>query len=391
MMRQALSALADSPLAEYLPCTRKSVLRARLHPPVFPNHVQIEPTRRCNLKCLMCTHTNFDYDPQPDMTLDAFKRFLCAFPPGLESIQIQGLGEPLLNRDIVEMIEFARDRGLHTGFNTNLTILTDAVAERLVRCGLSFIQISIETMDPKLFSDLRRGASLEKVLANIEKIGEAKKRKGRDTPAIHVHAILLKHMLDTIPDLVARLKELGVNGVSFIDLTTDGLDDSIRLSDGSALQDMALGATMTEEEIWAAIAEIQKLGDESFSVVTPGGDWGGMLMDRKEPLGVQTCMELWHRPFVTIDGYVTPCCYLPHQSMMNMGNLNEMSFEEIWFGPAYERLRWQHLTNRPPERCAVCQQLAYVFAAPSRIHGRSKAKQRIKECFLSTRSPERAK
>ena len=379
-MRSSLRACLAHPMAKYLPGRVKSLLRARTNPPVFPVLLQIEPTRKCNLKCQMCTRTHEPLASCPDMTLDFFKKVISQFPPELEAVHIQGLGEPLLNADIMEMIQFARSRGLRTSFNTNLTYLTDEMARRLVELGHSEIIVSVETVDPELYEELRRNARLERVLGNIRKLNEEKKRQNSQYPLIKAHSILMKHLLPSFPDLIRTCRELGLENVHFIDFITRGVDPEVRLSSGERLVDMVLHATMSEEEIRHEIGKLKSLQDETFQVSVPG-DWGGLHLGHKQDEGVSTCVELWERPYVMVDGRVAPCCFVVEPCL---GNFHEQTFDEIWFGRAYEMLRKQHLTNRHPAICVGCQQLMYTVASPSALWGKRKPKHVYAKAFMAT-------
>lgn len=377
-MREALRALLGSPFMEYLPGWTKALLRARLNPPVFPILLQIEPTRRCNLACQMCGRTHEPQQSYPDLTLGFFKQVVSQFPPELEAVHIQGVGEPLLNADIIEMIAFARSRGLRTSFNTNLTYLTDEMARRLVEVGHSEIIVSVESVDPELYAELRCNATLDRVLGNIRKLKEEKERQNSEFPVIKAHAILMKHLLPGVPDLVRTFREMGLVNVHFIDFITRGVSEEVRLSNGERLVDMALNATMTEEEIRQAIAEIKALGDDTFSVSVPG-DWGGLHLGHKQGQGILTCKELWERPYVMVDGQISPCCFTPRPCL---GDFHRQTFDEIWSGEAYERIRRQHLTNRHPRVCANCQQLLYTFESPSLLCGKHEPQFRYTRAFI---------
>ncbi len=382
-MKRILKAILSSSIAEYLPGRIKSLLRARVSEPIFPTFLQIEPTRRCNLKCQFCARTHHPLPDHSDMTLDFFKRVVSQFPPGLTGVHIQGIGEPLLNPDLMEMIAFARSRGLRTSFNTNLTHLTDEMARRLVELGHSEVIVSIETVDPELYAELRRNATLDRVLNNIRTLNEEKKRQHSKYPVIKAHAILMKHLIPGFPEMIRTFKELGLEGVHFIDFLTYGVDQTLRLSNGERLMDMVLSATMSEEEILRVIANLRSLQDETFHVSVPG-DWGGLCLGRKQDGGILTCVELWERPYILIDGHIVPCCFV---SGPRLGDFNTQTFEEIWFGEPYQKLRWQHLTNQHPPVCASCQQLIYAVATPSLLKQVVKPDHRYTKSFLTSLRP----
>jgi hypothetical protein len=96
--------------------------------------LQVEVTGACNLRCRMCL---VSYRPalnkrSGSFDLDTFVRLVDGNPQ-LEKVTLQGLGEPLLSPHLFAMVEHAVSRGVQVGFNTNATLLTPAVGERLVR------------------------------------------------------------------------------------------------------------------------------------------------------------------------------------------------------------------------------------------------------------------
>jgi radical SAM protein with 4Fe4S-binding SPASM domain len=385
MVTQILRGTLPSAVTGLLPARVKALIKGYLNPPVYPRSLQVEPTRRCNLKCVMCPRTQFGEESKPDMNLAEFTRIVAQFS-GLEWVTIQGLGEPLLNRDFLDMIEYVRSRGIKTWFFTNLHVLTESQAERLVACSHNEIFVSIESTNPEQFEDVRRGGSLERVLKNLEKLHAAKRRAGSDLPKVSVHAILMKHLLSQVPEMVATLRDYGVSELHFTELNTYDAREAT-LKDGTRLKDMVLRATMSDDESWRALRAIEALGNEQMKVFVPGNSIG-MHLHQPQRVGVVTCRELWEMPYVTVDGYVTPCCYGSHPSIFNMGNFSEQSFEEIWFGKPYQRLRWQHVTNRHPEHCRKCHQLFLTFAMPSRLFHRAALEHDYGGCFVG-RNPKR--
>jgi len=366
-MRVLLRQVQRLPGWSYLPGRVKSLTLAAGNPALYPTAVQIEPTRRCNLRCVICFAEWMGREPLPDMSLDFFKKVITQIP-SMQYLTLNGLGEPLLNVEIVDMIRFARGRGISTRFITNLTRLNDEMAERLVEAGHGEVIVSIDTVDPQAFADIRRGADLETVLGHMHRLTEAKKRRRSSVPRLIVHAVLMKCTLPHIPQLVDTCRALGVANLTFVDLNTGGLNLNAPLDDGSRLGDQALIRTMSEDGIWNTVRGIKALAGDGLDITVPG-DYGGIKGGAAPSTGVLTCEDLWEMPFITCDGYVTPCCWAAHPSMFNMGNLHEKPFDEIWFGPAYKRMRLQHVINKHPAYCRSCQQLVCTLATPSRWRG----------------------
>src|SRR4051812_167080 len=104
--------------------------------PPLPRELQVEVTAACNLRCHMCL---VRYRPPVDrvhgsMSFDRFRATVDALPV-LEKVTLQGLGEPLLVPDLLQMVAYASARGARVGFNTNGTLLTREKATQLVEAG----------------------------------------------------------------------------------------------------------------------------------------------------------------------------------------------------------------------------------------------------------------
>ena len=108
----------------------------------FPMHLDIEVTSRCNLKCTFCDRQPFlKRDQIGDMDISLYKRIIdeCS-EHKLWAGKLSYRGEPLLHKDIAEMVSYAKKRGiLDLYFNTNAMLLDEKLAERLIDAGLNRI------------------------------------------------------------------------------------------------------------------------------------------------------------------------------------------------------------------------------------------------------------
>jgi radical SAM protein with 4Fe4S-binding SPASM domain len=229
------------------------------------------------------------------------------------------------------------------------------MAERLVKSGHNFLEFSLDSTDPEVYETIRVGAKLEKVLNNLRILQETKKKFNSRFPEITVHSVLMKYTLPHFPKLVRDLRGMGISYVSFAYMLTDGADLSFRLPDNTTLGENSV-ANIKPEIYEKYVKEIYEAAEDKITVFIPPYEKPFLPKKTNE---VHTCRELWEEPYVTCDGYVTPCCIKPDQTLFNMGNFNEMTFKDIWFGEAYQKLRYQHLTNQHPAPCRNCQQLYY--------------------------------
>src|SRR6266516_1954311 len=113
----------------------------------LPSFVQIEPVGQCNLRCQMCPiqfrTDGPPYGPPDFMPFDEFTRLVDQFE-GLEELQLQGLGEPMMHPRFFDMVAYASGKGIKVTTNSNLTLLNERRAERCVKSGLDSLHVSID-------------------------------------------------------------------------------------------------------------------------------------------------------------------------------------------------------------------------------------------------------
>lgn len=100
--------------------------------------------RRCNLRCVHCYAQSRDLDDEGELTHAeglALIDDLAGF--GVPVILFSG-GEPLLRKDILELIERARCRGVRAVLSTNGTLITPEVAARLKVVDVSYVGVSLD-------------------------------------------------------------------------------------------------------------------------------------------------------------------------------------------------------------------------------------------------------
>ncbi len=146
------------------------------------------------------------------MSLETFKKLENALP-GLKSISLHCNGEPLVNRDIIEILSFARKTNprLDISFSTNGMLLNPALSAHLLREGLDGISISLDGARKQTYEKIRRGACFEKVIENISDFIEQKKKIGNRIRKIGITAVASKENVHELPDILELAHRLGAN------------------------------------------------------------------------------------------------------------------------------------------------------------------------------------
>ena len=160
----------------------------------FPIHLDIEITNRCNLKCTFCDKLPLlSKDQIGDMDFELYKKVLDeGGNNGLCGVKLSYRGEPLLHPQAVEMVAYAKKKGvLDIYFNTHGMLLTEKVALQLMDVGLDRISISVEGTDPIAFERERKGAKFDRILRNIEELKNLKIKKGYQNPKVRIQTVRL--------------------------------------------------------------------------------------------------------------------------------------------------------------------------------------------------------
>ena len=85
---------------------------------------QIELTTRCPLRCTMCIKEEYKDWHRKNMDIDDFKKIV-PYMKDVESIVLEGWGESLLHKDLIECVHLAKKEGVQVGFVTSGMGLTD--------------------------------------------------------------------------------------------------------------------------------------------------------------------------------------------------------------------------------------------------------------------------
>ena len=181
--------------------------------------LNIEVTTRCNLNCIMCMRKVFE-ENTGDMDMETYSALVPVFPH-IESVNIIGIGEPLLNAHIFDMIHLGRNALTGDGtfsLTTNGTLIDYTIAERLVSSGIDNVVISMDGATPETFAGIRNGTTLETVLQGIQFLNEAKLKLDRLNPVIGIEFVAMKRNVEELPELVELAARYGVGFIMVTNL-----------------------------------------------------------------------------------------------------------------------------------------------------------------------------
>lgn len=274
----------------------------------YPPCVQIEPTSICNYRCVFCYQTDRSFTQgrgghMGQMKLEDFKQVVDQIEGHVEAVTLASRGEPLLCKQIDEMLAYLRGKFLGLKINTNAWYLDERMAHAVLQAEPNTIVFSADAADPELYAQLRVNGKLQRVLDNVRRFAEIRSKHYPKSRTI-----------------------TRVSGVHFTDK-----------------QDFA-----AIESFWRDYVDQVAFVDYNpweNAYATPANDL------------VKPCSDLWRRAFVWWDGRFNPCD-VDYKSELCAGALKDKSLSELWLGEAYDRLRQAHLEGRrqsllPCKGCVV--------------------------------------
>lgn len=260
----------------------------------FPIHLDVESTGVCNLRCPFCATTTKTWGPDEPgyMKLALFRHIIDeGAVEGLCSIKLSFRGEPTLHPHLSEMVAYAKRKGiLDVYFNTNATLLTEALVHRLIDAGLDRISISFEGISKEAYEVYRAGAKYEKVIENVQRLRRIRDARGLGYPQIRMQTVMLPELREVFGRYTEFWKPW-VDEVAYVDARRERPQDDHRgLRDG-----------------WA-------------------------------------CPFLWQRMMILWDGTVLPCLMhgVPDFSLLALGKVQESSIKALWQSEQAARYRALH-------------------------------------------------
>ncbi|HET7838527.1 MAG TPA: radical SAM/SPASM family putative metalloenzyme maturase, partial [Rectinemataceae bacterium] len=178
----------------------------------YPSRLIVETSSRCNLECIMCVKRS-QQAPEGELDLALFRRLAPAFPR-LESLVLNGIGEPLLHPGLESMVALARSSmpaSARIGFQSNGSLMDQARARALIEAGLDTACISADAVTPRLFASIRRGARLSSAESAIAILDAARRDARASGFRLGLEFVAMRSNLAELPPLVSWAAERGVD------------------------------------------------------------------------------------------------------------------------------------------------------------------------------------
>lgn len=302
----------------------------------LPIFVQIEPTVRCNLKCRMCINPAVKRE-KTDLEIRDFKLILSKLPY-LRKLSFVGIGEPMLNPDIFEMIRLAKERGISIGFATNGMLLNKEMSDKIIESNLDWVNISIDGADKDTFESIRKGADFYTVIENTKRLRELVKNSGK--PDISIWFLAMQSNFKELPDMVKLCSKLGVDKLNVQTVHCWGSRIWQEKVDKEFLGKI-------EEEVCNVFSRASEIAKNSRVRLN--------FYNIPDKTAKRACKWPWRACYISVDSYITPYCMNgTNPDVINFGNILRDDFYSIWNGNKYKEFRQALKSGNIPSICRDC-------------------------------------
>ena len=343
--------------------THPSLANRARHAPNLPRQLYIEVTNRCNSLCKSCplTYDHFlEWEPKHHLSLEKFHAIVDQVPL-IERAVLHGIGEPLLNPELPQMIAHLKARGAHVLFNTNGVLLDQGRGDAVTAAGLDELRISLDATTPSLYAHLRGIDKLPRIMDNIRAYMQRRRERAAlepHQPAVSLWFVGMQENLHELIDVLRFAIETGVPGVHLQRLVYFG-DGALLDAEATADAGQSLHATLEAQQA-AAIHECEALAAaHGVKFSASGATTPGESLEVKGASPWQGCHRPWSLMYITALGNALPCCIAPFAAVdypsIMLGNVLSEPLAQVWNGERYQALRGAVLSDAPdPWPCQHC-------------------------------------
>ena len=276
----------------------------------FPPYLLIEPVSTCNLRCPFCFQIDKSFTRKPYMGVidfEFFKKIVDeANDIGVGAVTLASRGEPTMHKKYTEMLEYLskKENIFEIKTNTNGTFLSEKICHAIFKYNVSQVIISSDHYIKKDYQRLRLGSNVEKVVENVDRLYEIRKK--------------------FYPDSITEIRISGI--------------DNDRNLDRKKFKNFWIKRS------------------DHVTASYPLERWDTYNNKPHDKI-TDACENLWDRMYVWFDGKTNPCD-ADYKSYLNYGDAKKNSLKKIWNDKIIEKTRRMHLAKErnkivPCDRCGV--------------------------------------
>ncbi len=298
--------------------------------------LQVEVSSACNLKCPQCfSHIEGHHTGLFSKTL--WDEKILPILSQLTDVHLVGIGEPLLHRDFFHFVEDARRANVEVHTTSNLQLVDEKIAERIVKSGIKKLSFSCDGATKETYEQIRIKGSFAKLQESLSLINGFKRTLKTEFPHLILNFGGTRRNIHELPLVVDLAKKNQVSSIIAYHnvIYLEGLKDE-------------------------SLYHHQALSDEKFIEAKQHADSLDVAMFLPglfaQPIKYQSgkiyCGYPYRHLYIYSNGLIGPCC-MDFPDRYVLGDINDSSLEEVWNSMPFLKLRHE-LSCAPSETCRHC-------------------------------------
>lgn len=315
--------------------------------------------RRCNLKCVHCYAQSKDIEYEDELTTEQGKALIDDLAEFGSPVILFSGGEPTMRKDLPELAEYAKSKGMRAVISTNGTLIDEEMAKVLKKIGLSYVGISLDGI--RETNDRFRGMP-----GAFDAAMDGLRNCMKEDIKVGLRFTINKKNVKDIPAIFDLIEEEGIPRVCFYHLVYAGrgtklVEDDLTHEESRAALDLIMDRTkaLHDKGMPVEVLTVDNHCDGPYVYLRLLKEdperakevYDLLMMNQGNSTGIGIGCVSW-------DGSVHADQFWRHYSF---GNVKDRKFSEIWTDTSDELMAG--LKDRKPlikenaDRCAKCKWL----------------------------------
>lgn len=325
----------------------------------FPDTLNIESSYACNLKCYMCPR-HFEGVPQGMFTLEMFEKWVEPYVGRFKYVHLTGWGEPLMNKELPEIIRRCKAAGCWTCFTSNGLLLRPPLDRKILETNVDVIAVSCDADNAESYEYVRGKGAFAMLKERLAAFRDLRREMNSPTK-MQLTFIMLRHNYEQLPGVVKLASELGFDAVAAKHMETaihrDELKDA--MWNTGILPDLPAEVVQRHDEVL----------DEARAIANDRGIFLTIHPRRMDHEGMCLVKPMTNL-FIDYEGRVSSCCYLnandvrpynlPEEKPSSdgvYGDLRLRDLMEMLESDEYRNFQKTWRDGGVPEACRNCLQV----------------------------------
>lgn len=335
----------------YTDYTKKYFEEGTFYNNTKPTFVTIKPTLNCVANCLHCNPRSKKFTREKVLTLEEYNQLFKKLKKlGTKQICISG-GEPLLYKDIVDLVKLVTKNGMQASLNTNGWLLNTNKFKELIDAGLLVINLSIDSPNEDQHDELRRLKGLFERAVN-----QIKECRSFNIPfKLNIRMVLSKYNYKQIGEMIKLATDINADILS-IDMIEADSKNKLFLLNKNEIEEfkniyipklikMIEKLDINEELQRYNVKQIKDMFNTSFNPIENfenGIYWPDERI--KEKCDIPNSFMI-----IEGDGMVLPCNAVEYNRNEIIGNILDTDIEKLW-----NSKKWKQFRKKKMEFCREC-------------------------------------